>query len=93
MQETKAYNGWSNYETWLAYVWISNDDHGHKLLDVLRRNTSETDDKAEMLKLYYGVDLVISLDIDKVFEGAGLFKDLLSGAFERINWAEIVRSS
>lgn len=93
MSDTQAYNGWCNYETWLANCWISSNEQGYKLLVALKASEDSLGDKADLLKSYYDLELYIGLDLEKVFSESGLLIDLLRNAFSRINWAEIVQDS
>jgi hypothetical protein len=36
--DEKGHNGWSNYETWCAHLWISNDQGSHEYTDDLARD-------------------------------------------------------
>jgi hypothetical protein len=89
----EAYNGWTNYETWLASIWISSNEYEYNLLEKVKRCAGELHERADMLRAYYETDLRISLDLDGVFSDASLSSDLLRGAFGRINWAELLQDS
>lgn len=92
MSETTGYNGWSNYETWLAYVWLTNDKYGSELLRDAKREPGEVWDQGQWLCDRYEESLHAALDYDNAFGEASLFRDLITGAFQRINWIEIVKS-
>jgi hypothetical protein len=93
MSDTQTYNGWSNYETWLAYCWISSDESGCKMLDELRISDGTLGDKAELLKSYYDYDSAFDVGLDRVLPEAGLLTDLLRNSLSQINWAEIAQDS
>jgi len=82
---TKEYNGWTNYETWLAALWIGNEPY----LD-------ETVKEICAREFEYGIDrddAVKEFMSDLVYEGvpeAGLASDFLGAALSEVDWREIV---
>jgi hypothetical protein len=89
---TTTYQGWSNYETWLAYVWLTNDEYGSELLRKAKWEPGEDYEQAQWLSDQYEESLYASLNYDNVFGEASLYRDLIQSAFNSINWAEIVRA-
>ncbi|NDF52111.1 MAG: hypothetical protein EB116_18890 [Betaproteobacteria bacterium] len=87
------YNGWSNYETWLAALWIGEGYAGGSdyvaeiAAEILTDNEGDTDEAADTL-----ADTLRN-DIDETWttKAAGLEADLLRAAVEEINWHEIAR--
>lgn len=53
MQETTKYNGWSNYETWLASVWVGGTEAGYAALQRAYLAGDTTTEQAEWLKMQY----------------------------------------
>ena len=90
---TTAYQGWSNYETWVARVWLTNDEYGSELLRQAKWEPGEPCEQAQWLCDQYEESLYASLNYDNVFGEASLFRDLIQHAFDSINWTEIVRAS
>lgn len=94
--ESKQYNGWYNYETWLVNLWLSNDNDQY---DLVAQWNSE--DK----KLYttkrdssrYSQDVVDFSDyleeyvaeMNPLTDSACMFSDLLGAALSEVNWREI----
>ena len=87
---TKQCNGWSNYETSLAYSWLSNDEAGQTLLRKAKYQQGDLSVQAQWLCDQYEESLYASLTYDQVFGEASLFRDLIQHAFDRINWTEII---
>ena len=83
-----SYNGWTNYETWLVGLWLSNDQgtdqyyrelaaaHGAEGLNNGTMATAFRDSVEESLP-----DL-----------GATLAADLMGAALSEVNWQEVARS-
>ena len=44
MKKDETYNGWTNYETWCAGLWLDNDETRYKTLVNKVRFVDETDD-------------------------------------------------
>ena len=86
MTET-TYNGWTNYETWCAALWMDNDlnDYwGNEARDILRQENNDREDAvyelARVMESYHD-------EFTPVVEG--LYADLLGASMSRINWHEI----
>lgn len=92
MQQS-TYNGWSNRETWLAYAWLTNDKQSSALLIEARRLQGEAYEQGQWLCDRYEGSLHATLNYDNAFGEASLFRDLITDAFDRINWTEIVTNS
>lgn len=89
-----GYNGWTNWETWNAKLWLDNGD----LCDPFEiqeqgRYCAETygDNAAgEMAEwLWNQVDEHLRFADGERYHATGLGADLLTSAVERINWKEI----
>ncbi len=74
--DEQGYNGWSNYETWCANLWLTNDEstYGYALtLTACELQTWITDDESPSTWV-------------------GLYADLLGHALCSIDWYEIYDS-
>ena len=82
-----SYNGWSNRETWLASLWLNNDERSYNLL-ILAMKAGESDFKqAEWLQSRLHDQLVCE-------QGeASMWTDLLATAFHRIDWLEVISNN
>ena len=85
-QINTTYNGWSNYETWLANLWLTSDEYNYFILTETLKSDDETFKKADRLKER------LSWQLEEV-DIANLWQDLLQCAFDRINWNEIVEKN
>ncbi len=94
-----TYNGWSNYETWNANIWISDG-----MMDV---ETMAQDCLAEAVDREPDMETAISNATDALAEQmendcndlceencqqSGLFADLLNNALSKIDWRELAES-
>ena len=75
------YNGWTNRETWLANLWLDNDQSQRHFIE--QAAELSVADLAASLEDYYASTLPEM--------PAGLYADLLAGAVARINWREIAQ--
>lgn len=94
--ERKEYNGWTNYETWLAKLWADNSDDAYfreraqEIFDdaesdkIFTRKERATLDMADWLKDFH--EELLEEQMPKQF---GLFADLLNAAMSEINWHEL----
>ena len=81
---TRMYLGWSNRETWLGNLWLSNDEGFYELFcRAVRENTNITE-TAQCIEQGLRWQLEDELDT------ASLWQDLLGWAFDQIDWVEIV---
>ena len=88
MQNTiSTYNGWSNRETWLVNLWLNNSEDNYRI--ILQAKNYFKDD----LKRANWIEQQLSEQLDNRINQASLWSDLLSTAFYRVNWVEVVRNN
>ena len=86
--EVQTYNGWSNYETWLANLWLTNDASSYALLREATSNDAwRTYDHADWL------EMMLRYQLDDEIDVPCLWQDLLRAAFGRIDWSEIIENN
>ena len=75
---TTGYNGWSNYESWLANLWLTNDESSYQLLlEALNQDSLRDYEKAEWL------EMMLRYQLDDEIDELSLWQDLLQAAFGR----------
>jgi hypothetical protein len=82
-----TYNGWSNRETWLASLWLNNDEASYCVLRDALRGSGDLFDQADWL------ERALRDQLEDETGRANLWSDLLSTAFERVNWVEVIENN
>jgi len=79
---TKEYNGWTNYETWLINLYFGDDtDWIHARVN----DAHSVYDLAKMIEDWVKDEEVMpQLD--------GVYSDLLDGALSEVNWYELAKA-
>ena len=81
-----SYNGWTNYETWCANLWVYQDSgywHEHAQDIAVQKDHDKDEATYEMARVMESYYDEMSPDTD------GMYADLLSASMSRINWYEI----
>lgn len=81
------YNGWSNRETWLANLWLTNDQPSYSVLMEAINMQCPVFDKAEWLK-----DL-LERQLDDEIDEPCIWRDLMQHAFRQIDWVEVIKAN
>ena len=84
---TTKYNGWTNYDTWNAYMWLKTEDVYYKQFRTMVEDTMKTSENAsrfmacmakfKMVFTIFVHDMNAYVDVDKV-NYAELMESLLS---------------
>ena len=91
----EGYQGWKNYETWNAALWINNDQGLYDLLqEEISRLKEEGDGRDEIV---YDLAGTMENQFEDMYEDyagdiPGPLNDLLRGAMSEIDWREIAQS-
>lgn len=83
------YNGWTNYETWVVQLWLSNDNVGYdywveRAQSALDDAEGDTDDAANAL-----ASELSDYHDELQPEVTGVFADLINASLGRVDWREI----
>lgn len=79
------YNGWSNRETWIVNLWLTNDECYYGELCDIVKNFETTYEQAEEIEQY--VHWII--DVDE----SSMTSDLLTASLGRVDWYEIAEAN
>ena len=84
-----TYNGWSNRETWLANLWLTNEESLYSQLRAAKKLEEHEAIQAEWLaeRVYEQLDWYLE------DEDASLWVDMLRTAFNRVNWCEVIENN
>jgi hypothetical protein len=86
-----TYNGWTNYETWVVNLWLTNDSGSVDYLNEMARDclTHLDGDKNDAI---WELAKRIEENHDEFKpEANGVFADLLNHALGCVNWREIAQ--
>lgn len=83
---TTEYNVWSNRETWVVNLWLTNNESYYDTLQSIIK-LNEADEQPAELERWVRDDLDW-LDIE-----ASMWTDLLTTSLGRVNWYEIVEGN
>lgn len=90
---SKKYNGWNNYETWLTALWIDNDcssyQHRCELVEQVKEEHEDEDERENCLAS--NLENWIK-EQNPLVESASLFTDLLNSALSEVDWQEIAEN-
>lgn len=87
MSEASNYNGWSNRETWVANLWLNNDQTSYCLLIEALKHSDSDFTCAEWLQEK------LRDQLDEEAGSSSMWSDLLSTAFYRIDWVEVIENN
>jgi hypothetical protein len=87
------YNGWTNYETWNAKLWMDNDEGSYKDSRAMAREAledAEQDEDEAAIKLS---NTIKDWFLEAMPElPASFWSDILNAAFHEVDWREIADS-
>ena len=95
---SNEYNGWTNYETWLANIWLTNDQYTvdflettweKELLPEAIRHDLDDEDLVEIMSQLVSNTLEEMTDLAKE---ANLATDLINAALGEVNTREIAHA-
>ncbi len=86
MRKVLTFYGWSNRETWLASLWLSNTLELYEALLDVTTDCSDVKLSADRLR----IRLAEQLDETKV--DSGFWRDLRRVDLEKVNWREVVEA-
>lgn len=79
----ETYNGWTNYETWCASMWLDNDEGTYS------ESRSMAEDYEDDPHGFAAALREMMDDTNPLADSASMWTDLLNAAFSEIDWHEI----
>jgi len=79
-----SYNGWTNYETWLVNLWITNDYNDYQYFKELVDGCNDLVEASQTLQDYIE-------EGNPLNEDSTIYTDLLRASLGAVNWFEIAQ--
>ena len=97
IEESKTYNGWTNYETWNVNLWLENEEGTYHHMRELADDAWERSDrkpswgtrKDDAVYILSNALELFVVELNPLGDQASMFSDLLSAALHEVNWREI----
>ena len=84
------YNGWYNYETWNAALWLSNEYNDARYWEERADDLARTADDINRLTDKLAKELEAQFDEDaSKLPQTGFFADVMNASLLEVNWREI----
>lgn len=80
------YNGWSNHETWLINLWLTNEEPYYYEMQRILSTYSSLQDQADAL-------LEFMQNEHEELEVIGVWSDIIGNTLWRVNWHEIAENN
>jgi hypothetical protein len=87
----KEYNGWSNWETWVAKLWLDNDEYVHAMIVEMVQDAKDSDGDGitgqELEEFVWN-----TFDPDGAYwnlHNPSLFTEFIMSGMNTANWDEI----
>lgn len=80
-----TYNGWSNRETWVVNLWLTNDMESYEFLQSICRKHCETWEKAEEIEVHFQDQL------EDIYEVSSFWSDILGTSSVELTGIELSR--
>ena len=102
MSNDTKYNGWNNYETWCANLWLENDEGTASMMAEMAQSAWDDAEAGEIYTREQSARYALAESLKDVFEdmradwkpfGASVFDDLLDAAMSEIDWHEIAEAA
>jgi hypothetical protein len=94
-----SYNGWSNYETWCAKLWIDTDEFTYLSATEMAEEVAKDGPQAICgTQVFREPQFILAARLKEWFEemqpemAASVWLDLLNAAISEIDWNEIAES-
>ena len=84
---TTEYNEWSNRETWLVNLWLSNGMGSYEFLQDICRKDCETWEKVEALEAHFQHQL------EEMYDQPTFWSDILGTALDRVDWHRVIEAN
>lgn len=99
-ERDETYNGWSNYETWAAHLWLTNEQGSYAYWrSEAGRQLREADDAEQVAKGIWTVQQAARFRLaeqlkEEHLENApeqdpSVYSDLLTAALDEVDWSEV----
>lgn len=86
----KKVNGWTNYPTWAAKLWIDNEETTAADIRDIVANGADDNATADAVRDYFQDGALGILEDAHVM--ASMMSDILTWAYSQVNWLEIVEA-
>ena len=94
--ETKTYNGWTNYETWLVKLWMDNEEGDYRYWNSVAYDLGSQDSPEYIAdadnRRYSLARRLEDEHTEHMPEVKGMWADLLRAALQEVDWNEIANA-